>query len=680
MEKHNTIGIPRHLKRIQPRYVIIISLLLIITLFLSALYELTNTKREIHHIMEEEAATLMEAVSISGANAIQSFHEIEKLVEEKLFSAAHLVDRLDRKNMLSQQELIAIAIENRIYRINIFNSRGEKVLAGSQAGHDSLSGHRPQLNYIRPILEGHVDEIVIGLKESQHPGEKRFAVAIKRSKGGVIVVNVDAKSMLDFRKSIGVGRLIQDIAEYEGIDYIVLQDREGLIIASKGLGRINSVNGDSFLLEALAQDTMSSRMFQIADHKIFEFVRPFILYDEPVGLLRIGLKTNHLKQAEVRIKRRLIIMSFVMGLFILIVLNFLTMNQNYRLINEAYRRIQTYSSNILEHMADAVIAIDRDKRITLFNYAATQLFKLPTEQVMNKTCRKEIKAGIPPLQQALEEGVTVKDLEKPIKLDNHQLITSISTSVLKNANGEIDSAFAVIKDLTEKRSLEENLQRKEKLSAMGQLASGLAHEIRNPLNAIGMITQRFNKEFEPTQDAEEYHQLTKTVVSEVRRINEIIQQFLKFARPPKLNLSRTNIIKLIESIILLVNAQAQQKGVEISKTLNTIPQLLIDQNQVKQALLNLMQNSIEAIEGEGQIQVRTDVSDNNEVIIEIADSGIGMDKATISKIFNLYFTTKPSGTGLGLSMVHQIISQHNGRIEVESEVGKGAKFLIYLPL
>ena len=680
MEKHNTTSIPRDLKRIQPRYVIIIFLLLIITLFLSALYELSHTKREIHHIMEEEAATLMGAVSISGANAIQSFHEIEKLVEEKLFSAAHLVDRLDRKNMLSQQELIAIAIENGIYRINIFNSRGEKVLSGSPAWHDSLSEHRPQLNYIRPILEGQVDEIVIGLKESQHHGEKRFAVAIKRSKGGVIVVNVDAKSMLDFRKSIGVGRLIQDIAEYEGIDYIVLQDSEGIIIASKGLGRINSVNSDSFLVEALAQDTMCSRLFQIADHKIFEFVRPFILYDEPVGLLRIGLKTDHLNQAEARIKRRLIIMSFVMGLFILIVLNFLTMNQNYRLINEAYRRIQTYSSNILEHMADAVIAINRDKRITLFNYAATQLFKLPTEQVMNKTCRKEIKTGISPLQHALEEGVTVKDLEKPIELHNHQLITSISTSVLKNANGEIDSAFAVIKDLTEKRSLEENLQRKEKLSAMGQLASGLAHEIRNPLNAIGMITQRFNKEFEPTQDAEEYHQLTKTVVSEVRRINEIIQQFLKFARPPKLNLSRTNIIKLIESIILLVNAQAHKKGVEISKKLNTIPQLLIDQNQVKQALLNIMQNSIEAIKGEGQIQVRTDVIDNNEVIIEIADSGIGMDKATISKIFNLYFTSKPNGTGLGLSMVHQIISQHNGRIEVESEVSKGTKFLIYLPI
>ncbi|UCE08081.1 MAG: PAS domain-containing protein, partial [bacterium] len=368
-----------------------------------------------------------------------------------------------------------------------------------------------------------------------------------------------------------------------------------------------------------------------------------------------------------------------MGLFILIIVNFLTISQNYRLINEAYRRIQTYSSNILEHMADAVIAVDQDKRIILFNHAATQLFKQPLEKVINKHCQSEIKTDISPLIDALDKGKTVKDVEKSLQLQNRRIITSISTSILKDETGKIDSAFAVIKDLTEKRILEETLRRKEELTAMGQLASGIAHEVRNPLNAIGMISQRLEKEFDPKKDAEEYHELTKTVVTEVRRINEIIQQFLRFARPAKLDLNEINLTSLIESIITLVKAQAQKKEISILKKLNPLPDLLIDQNQMKQALLNLMQNSIEAIEKKGQIRVRSEAINDNEILIEIEDNGVGMNQETLSKIFNLYFTTKPSGTGLGLSLVHQIISQHNGRIELESEVGKGTKFSIYLP-
>ena len=215
---------------------------------------------------------------------------------------------------------------------------------------------------------------------------------------------------------------------------------------------------------------------------------------------------------------------------------------------------------------------------------------------------------------------------------------------------------------------------------MGQLASGVAHEIRNPLNAIGMISQRLGKEFQPKSDEKEFHELTRTVVTEVRRINAIIQQFLKFARPPELDLKRTNLESLIKSVVKLTSAQAQEKGIEISLNLNPIPDLLIDSNQMKQALLNIIQNSIEAIKEKGAINIQSKLIDDREAIIAISDSGIGMSQETLSKIFNLYFTTKSSGTGLGLSLVHQIISQHDGRIEVESEVGKGTRFLIYLPI
>lgn len=679
MEINTNRKIPRQLKRIQPRYMIIISVILLLTMLVSAFFELNQTRREIRTIMEEEATSLMSAIAISGANAIYAYHELEELIDEKLLSVARLVDRLEQKNSLTQQILTDIAAENDVYRINILDKKGNKILSSFQGNHVADIAPQTDLQYLQPIFDSLQDEVILGVRDSRHPGEKRYAIAVRRSKGGAIIANIDARSIIEFRQSVGVGRLMQDIGEYEGIDYIVLQDSTGILLATEGLTKINSLGSDQFLINALEKNEISSRFRDYGNDQVFEFVKPFILYDEPVGLFRIGLKTDHLEQAGDRIKRRLFIMSFAMGLFILIAVNFLTINQNYHLINEAYRRIKTYSSNILEHMTDAVIAINRSKRIILFNTASGHLFKIPPPDVLEKSCERVLSTAITPLLDALENGTTVTDLEKPLYINDKHLITSMSTSVLKSETGEIDSAFAVIKDLTEKRHLEETLQRKEKLTAMGQLASGVAHEIRNPLNAISIITQRLNKEFEPTQDSEEYHELARTVVSEVKRINEIIRQFLTFARPPKPDLVKTDFNQLIRSVISVIKSQAREKDITITSRLNEIPEILVDQNQMKQALLNLFQNAIDAVEEHGEIIIRTRQNERDVILFEIEDNGAGIPEEIRSKIFNLYFTTKPTGTGLGLSLVHQIISQHNGIIELESESGLGTRFSISLP-
>lgn len=666
--------------RVRPGFVIVVSLVLVIALFLSAFFELRQTKREIYQIMQEEAATLMTAITTGGANAIYSYHQIEELIEEKLLSVARLVDRLEKNSTLTPQILADIAAENEIFRINIFNEKREKILSSYQSVHhdEMVADNADDLDL---IFNGRVNEHVIGIRESRHQEGKRFAVAVHRSNGGAIVVNIDAQSILEFRKTIGVGRLMQDISTYPGIEYIVLQDRQGIILATPGITRLNSVASDSFLQKVLQQQQALSRTRKTENSEVFEFVKPFLLYNEPMGLLRIGLNTDHLSQANNRLKRRMIIMSIVMGFFMLIAVNFLTINQNYQIINEAYQRIKTYSGNILEHMADAVVAIDRHKRITLFNSAAGDIFGIEPSRIIGKQCETEINADLTPLLEALQFGKTVTDMEKTLHLEQKNVIALISTSVLTDRDGEIDSAFAVIKDLTEKRHLEESLQQKEKLTAMGQLASGVAHEIRNPLNAIGMISQRLNKEFEPAHDAEEYRQLSRTIVSEVERINQIIQQFLKFARPPRLELMPTNINTLLKETVDLVATQAQSKNVRIEVDMNDLPDLRIDQNLLKQALLNLLQNGIDAIEADsGMLQIHSDLSEGRHVRITISDTGAGIPKDIKSKIFNLYFTTKATGTGLGLSLVHQIISQHNGRIEVDSMPDQGTTFAIYFPI
>ncbi len=226
--------------------------------------------------------------------------------------------------------------------------------------------------------------------------------------------------------------------------------------------------------------------------------------------------------------------------------------------------------------------------------------------------------------------------------------------------------------------MEHQVQQHEKMAAMGELASGVAHEIRNPLNAISMIAQRYKKEFKPAENKKEYNSLTDVLLTETKRVNNIIQQFLRFARPPKLNKTPVKIDNLVKDVSAMIEPQCKSKGLDFEVNCDCEVMVNMDIDLMKQVLLNILQNSIDATD-KGKISVLV-VKDKNKIVFELSDTGSGISKDKMDKIFNLYFTTKPSGTGMGLSIVQQIISQHNGFIKVESELGKGTKFIIEIPI
>jgi signal transduction histidine kinase len=235
-----------------------------------------------------------------------------------------------------------------------------------------------------------------------------------------------------------------------------------------------------------------------------------------------------------------------------------------------------------------------------------------------------------------------------------------------------------MKNLTEQRKMEEQLRRKEKLTAMGELASGVAHEIRNPLNSISMTVQRFAKDFEPKAYKNEYDSLVKMMQEEIQRVSDIIQQFLQFARPPKLNISSVDINGFVRDVLSMVESEARSKDITLTSNLGFTGTVQIDRSQMKQVMLNLIQNAFQAIGEHGTVDISTKhIKDQFHLVV--VDSGSGIPPELLPKIFNLYFTTKSEGIGLGLSMVHQIVSEHGGRIEVESKVGKGTTFRIITP-
>jgi PAS domain S-box-containing protein len=531
--------------------------------------------------------------------------------------------------------------------------------------------------FIAPLYSEELDHLS-GLVEDWE-NQILYAVAVKSSSAAAWVLCADPKVLLDFRRRVGLGRLIQDIGENEEIAYILLQDEAGIISASKNITSMPRLQSDLFLRSALSNKKLTSRVIPFNGQVVFEVVKPFTVQGDVVGLIRVGLKMDAAHRAVNQTRQRAMVVGFGFLVIVVILFNFMVTHQNYNLLTEAYSKIKTYTGNILQNMADAVVAVNREGRITLFNRAAEKLFGKPSEQAIGKQCRDIIGKETSLLDETLASGQEVRDQEVSYQMNGHKVIFSVTTTLLRNTQGEIDSAVAVLKDLTEKRAWEERLRRQEKLTAMGELASGVAHEIRNPLNAISIIAQRLGWEFTPTNNAEEYRELVNSIVTETQRVSQTIERFLDFARPPKLDLRRLDLRRVAEKVVTLVESQAKEQGVSIRLTGLDELELLIDENQMEQVLLNLLQNSLQAMVTAGEITVRLS-KNNQEAVVEVTDTGAGIPPDQLHRIFDLYFTTKEKGTGMGLSISHRIVTEHGGRIEVTSEVGKGSRFRIFLPL
>jgi len=669
---------------VQPRYILAVAGLVALFVFGSSIYEQQQDREEILGVMHDQAQALAQAVAQSAENAVYADVELEQEIVARLTHSAQLLDRLEVHNGISPLDLRALTQELEVSNIVFYSPQGQLVWASYPTGITASEA------FIQRVLTGSESVVLSGYRAESSIGDG-YAVGYRRPAGGAIVIRDDAGRMLGLRRRFGVGRLVQDIAHKTGVAYVVIQDKDGILAASRQVRQLSNIQVDTFLQDAMEKQQEQSRFFLFEEKNVFEVVQPFVLSGVPSGLLRIGLWPDALMAAESRAKTRLIWMSGGLLVAGVILFNFLMLKQNFDTVNQAYHQIRTYTGDVLEHMADGVVVVNREGKITTFNRAAELIFGYQASDVIGQSCRDIVRDQTPILEQSLQRGEGLTDVECRYQTKRgKELVLSVSTSILWSDGQAVDACIAVIKDLTQQKKMEEQAKRQERLAAMGELAAGVAHEIRNPLNAIDMTVQRFGAEFTPVENRGEYDELVRIVTSELNRVNGIVEQFLRLARPPKLLPMLTDIDTLIRDLATVIARKTASKNLALKLDLHLDRLVLVDREQLTQAMLNLLLNAVDATPDNGEISVASHFICADEVPFEIdadgqwigltvSDTGVGIGEDVLTRIFDPYFTTKDDGTGLGLSLVARIIEEHGGRMDVKSRVGVGTTFCIFLP-
>ena len=350
----------------------------------------------------------------------------------------------------------------------------------------------------------------------------------------------------------------------------------------------------------------------------------------------------------------------------------------YRAARRSLKDTSVFANEVVNHLPVGLIATDPSGRITFFNAAAEQLTGFTRDHIQHRKPDEHLPEGLCGVQKHLDQGEIVTDLEMECSFAYGKTIPlSISAASVANESGEFLGQVLIMRDLSEVRRLQDEVRRQEKLAAMGGLAAGVAHEVRNPLSSIKALATFFAGQF---KDGSESNEAAKVMVQEVDRLNRVITELLEFSRPTDLKRQASNVGQLISRSIQLIQQDAANKGIEIKVNAgDDICAAWIDPDRITQCLLNLYLNAIQAMEEGGTLTITCESGEAGDFIMIVSDTGCGIPGDQLDKIFNPYYTTKSKGTGLGLAIVQKIVEAHGGNTTVQSTSNEGTSFSIRIP-
>lgn len=355
-----------------------------------------------------------------------------------------------------------------------------------------------------------------------------------------------------------------------------------------------------------------------------------------------------------------------------------------------------YNDILLDNLVSGVVAANSDGIVTVFNREAQRVTGLNPIRVLNESVDVLPLPIVNLIRQTMRTKESIREVEANLSQEEQNgakgTPIQMGSSVFKGHSGKVLGVLVVFKDLSAVKKLESQVRRNDRLASMGTLSAGMAHEIKNPLVAIKTFTQLLPERY---QDDEFRNSFSSLVGQEIDRIDSIVNQLLNFVRPTKAVLSPTPLHKILDKSLLLFQHQLRRKNITLVRSLSANNDMIqAHAAMLEQAFINFILNAVDAMESGGKLLVSTSIveqgsykldfkeleSPQTYLQVTIEDTGKGIRSEDIPNIFDPFFTTKSSGTGLGLSVSHQIIQEHKGTIEIKSQLMKGTTFRLLFPL
>jgi PAS domain S-box-containing protein len=336
-------------------------------------------------------------------------------------------------------------------------------------------------------------------------------------------------------------------------------------------------------------------------------------------------------------------------------------------------------ATMLGGLTDAVVVFNEEAHVLSLNRPAEKLLSRNHEDLAGRALSSLVAPDHPVSQivaSALRRGESIGPTNATIEEDGKRTVYALSAQVLREGD-RVSGVMVSARDMDKLSRLGSHLSYSQKLAALGKLTSGVAHEIKNPLNAMVIHVALLREKL--SRSAPEARPSLDTLEQEIRRLDSVIQGFLKFTRPEDLQLTSVSLPELVDEVVRLISAEARAGGIEIKTRFSEdLLPVYGDRELLQQVLLNLARNALEAMPDGGKLELEANRRDEIVEIV-VRDTGVGIEPERIDQIFDLYVTTKSKGSGIGLSVVYRIVQLHGGEITVESRKGEGACFTVRLP-
>jgi len=390
-------------------------------------------------------------------------------------------------------------------------------------------------------------------------------------------------------------------------------------------------------------------------------------------VIYIGLNNSEFTQARQDDIKHSLFMGLILFLLGSAGFYFIFLYQEMRVTKTTLADMELYAENIFNSMPTGLISVDRQGHLVSCNRMAEELTKIE----LAKSQGRSLKQILPEWPDSVTSGQ--QDLQNlqftSICRDGSQVPVKISSSRLCSSDGQELGRVLIFQDMSQIKDMEARLERSRRLAALGKMAAGIAHEIRNPLGTLKGFAQFFKDQAESDSESREYADI---MIGEVDRLNHIISALLQFARPREPEIKTVSAREIVEQAVRLLATDFNKQAIEPEIIGDDNVEFQADPDLILQVLINLIKNSLAASKPGGNITL-TVMQEDDSLTLTVIDSGKGMTPEEKEKMFDPFFTTRKTGTGLGLAVSYQIIEQHNGRFEVESQPGEGTTIRIILP-